>query len=178
MGVNRWLYSRLGLEPRLIPVDRAARIYLPDRVLDRWVDQEAWEAELRHAFPAPGVERFWQQVARLSDAAYRLASRRPPLPLERPHDYVDVLSKIRLDNLPLVGHLGQTLLELMRATGAEGQAHQALVDNQLLISVQCESDRGEQRLHQPDGPGLRQPARGAGDRRLDPHRCQGLERAR
>ncbi|NTV63004.1 MAG: NAD(P)-binding protein [Oscillochloris sp.] len=137
-GAHDWVAQRLGLRFPVVRLEPAMQVWLPDRVVTRYGDPVAWQAERQRAFPAQAAvaERFWRNQEALAAIAWRFAARNPPMPPETLGDLLGLARGLRPDLLTLLPHLERTVGHELRRHRLDDRALQAFIDAQLLISAQ------------------------------------------
>jgi C-3',4' desaturase CrtD len=131
----------LGVEFALDRVDPAMSVWIDDRRVDRHTDREAWVAEAVRHF-GPGQRRFWDDVFRTSDLAWRVAGRARRFPPATAREWARTAADVFPAGLRL-------LPSLLASTGARARARagdapaafRRFVDEQLLITAQASADR-------------------------------------
>lgn len=142
-GLHAQVYERLGLTPRVHPLDVAMDFHLPDRKVRYFTDHTRWQQEYLRAFPELPPERlntFWQEVQSMGALLGRVSSRRPPLPLKSPRDLLGMLQVFRPEMMHMLPRLHLTLEDILRRHGLDkAVAHRRMLDALLLDAMQCES---------------------------------------
>lgn len=140
-GVHRNIYDRLGLEARYVNVSPAMRVHLPDRKVELKTTHQAWLKEVIQKFPgqSQAKQAFWKEVFRLAKALYHASSRFPVMPFKHLQDVLDTAKVANLGMLEVFLRLRQTVQQRLEAFAIEDQAHQALIDGQLLDAMQTTS---------------------------------------
>ncbi|MCS7088944.1 MAG: NAD(P)/FAD-dependent oxidoreductase [Thermoflexales bacterium] len=142
-GPHTLVGQMLDLVWRVVPVDPAWRVVLPDRVITQHADREAWRGELARAFAdSPQREaicRFFSAVERVSDAVWRFAARRPTWPPACATDLLRVAAALRPDTLIALPHLFESIGAWARRSGVTDRRALTFLDAQLLISAQTTS---------------------------------------
>ncbi len=147
----------LGLEPRGLhrrifdhlktncPADELSglQVLLPDREVFIARDEKIWKREraklAEDSAGARAQERFWKVQSSIASAAWKMLGGCPSLPLQRPVDIVRNLKLLHPSLLLAAPGLFVTLDHLLRALHLEGPEHRALralIELQLLITVQ------------------------------------------
>ncbi len=141
-GAHDWVARRLSLRFPVVPLEPAMQVWLPDRVVTRYGDPEAWRAERMRAFPAQSAaaERFWQNQEQIADSVWRFAARHPPMPPETMGDFLNVVPTIRPEMIGLLAHLERTVGHELRRYRISDPALHAFINAQLLISAQVPAD--------------------------------------
>ena len=141
-GAHDWVARRLSLRFPVVPLEPAMQVWLPDRVVTRYGDPDAWREERMRAFPAQAVaaERFWQNQEAIAAIAWRFAARHPPMPLETTGDLLGLIPTLRPEMIGLLAHIERTVGHELRRYRLTDPALRAFIDAQLLISAQVPAD--------------------------------------
>lgn len=145
-GLHRRIFGRLKAECAADELG-GLQVLLPDREVFIARDTEVWKRERARLADSASArraqERFWKVQSSVAGAAWKMLEGCPSLPVQKP---VDIARNLRLigPTLPLaapglfltMGHL----LRALRLEGPEHRALRALVELQLLITVQSSPD--------------------------------------
>lgn len=133
-GILRQVFDNVGARTESYPLDPSIRFTVDERSLAYAADLREWTSQLAQAFPgAAAYERFWQWTHDVGGVVYDIGAALPSLPLQR---WADVRRTARaftpgvLRTLPL---LWQTVGDVKRRLGAEGEpAIDAMIDSLLM----------------------------------------------
>ncbi len=141
-GVHREIYNRLGLEPRYVEVNPAIRVHLPDRTVEVKTNHAEWFNEVTEKFPGQTENKlaFWREARQLADAMYYVSRRFPVMPFKHWQDVVDTAKGAHPKLLPVLLHLGRTVVQRLERFNVSDKAHKAFIDGQLLDAMQTTSD--------------------------------------
>lgn len=135
------LARALGREFALDRVDPAMSVWLDGRRVDRHTDREAWIDEASRHFGA-GQPRFWNDVFRTNDLAWRVASRMRAFPPTSAREWVRAAAEAFPDGLRLLPSLlASTAGRIRRRLGDPPEIFRRFVDEQLLITAQAYAGR-------------------------------------
>ncbi|MBO9344280.1 MAG: FAD-dependent oxidoreductase [Chloroflexi bacterium] len=133
----------LDISWKVHPVNPAWVVLLPDRSVTQYADPEQWHAEAARAFAdspqRAQIMRFLRAVARISDATWDFAARRPAWPPAHLGDLLRTAGALRPKTLITLPHLFETVGGWARRSGISDRAALTFLDAQLLISAQTTS---------------------------------------
>lgn len=149
-GLHHFVYRRLGLRHRAVPLDRAMEIIAPDQRFTLWTDRARWEGEWRAAFPGAEAAkaRFFRWVEHTGGIVHRLAARLPVFPFSTGRDLARFLVAMRPETLRIAPDLFRTVDQMLRLTGAAADPRLVrFLDGQLLdatgsVSARCPAVSG------------------------------------
>ena len=142
-GLHTWVYRRLGIGHRAVPLARAMTVVASDRRFSLWSDRSRWREAARATFPAawPAIARFLEWTETVGGAVHRMAGRLPVLPPRTPRDLLRLAAAFRPEMLRTVPLLPRTVAQVMAGSGAPADpAFRQFVDAQLLDATGCEAD--------------------------------------
>jgi C-3',4' desaturase CrtD len=117
-GIGGDVLDRIGVEPPEIEVQDAYDLWLPDRRVTLYHDQQQWDRELRETFGDDENHRqFYRFLNGLSDTFWEITRNDVKLPMQ---DIGDVLRNVRavgMENLPLVRYLRWTMKDALTKFG-------------------------------------------------------------
>lgn len=145
-GLLDQLYSRLKMRPKFEALDPAMRLHLSgddgsERKVHLHGTRERWAAELERAFPGqPEHKRaFWKEIQGISDVMHHAARKFPVMPFKSLNDVLDTARGFHPQVHRVLFNLYRTVGDLLEKHQISDPAHRALIDGQLLDSMQCTS---------------------------------------
>lgn len=117
-GVGGQLLADIGFEPPPIEIQEAYSLWLPDRSVTLYHDQDRWERERRTVFGNDDAHRrFYQFLDRLSATLWSLARGDVKLPIQGVDDLVRNARALGLSNLGLVRYLRWSMRDALERYG-------------------------------------------------------------
>lgn len=117
-GVGGQLLADIGLEPPDITVQDAYEVWLPDRRVTLYRDQQQWRAERAAKLGnSDQHQAFYAFVDELAKAFWRITRNGVKLPVQTPGDLVRNLRAMQVGDLPLLRYLRRTMADAMSAHG-------------------------------------------------------------
>ena len=145
-GLLDGLYSRLKMRPKFEPLDPAMRLHLrgndgSERKVQLHGTRERWSNELELAFPGQlgQKQKFWREVQGISDVMHHAARKFPVMPFQSLNDVLDTARGFHPQVHRVLFNLYRTVGDLLERHQISDPAHRALIDGQLLDSMQCTS---------------------------------------
>jgi C-3',4' desaturase CrtD len=145
-GLLDQLYSRLNMRPKFEALDPAMRLHLRgddgrERKVQLHGTRERWAAELERAFPGQLEQKqhFWKEVQGISDVMHHAARKFPVMPFKSLNDVLDTARGFHPQVHRVLFNLYRTVGDLLERHQINDPAHRALIDGQLLDSMQCTS---------------------------------------
>lgn len=115
-GVGGQLLADIGLDPPDIEVQDAYDVWLPDRRVTLYHDQQEWEQEREAKLGDSEQHReFYTFVDELAETFWRITREGVKLPVQTPSDLVGNVRTIGIRDLPLVRYLRWTMADALRA---------------------------------------------------------------
>lgn len=141
-GIHRQILDELEVPlPEATPCDPACAVYLPgeSKAINVWRDPHQWQQERQRQFP--GSEPFWQLLARLFRASWRLQARNPVLPPRNLWDLWQFVAAVRPDTLLTLPFTFLTVGDLLRIYGLYDDLRlRTFLDMQLKLYSQVDAD--------------------------------------
>jgi C-3',4' desaturase CrtD len=145
-GLLDQLYSRLQMKPHFEALDPAMRLHLRgsdgnERKVQLHGTRARWAAELERAFPGQlgQKQNFWKEVQGISDVMHHAARKFPVMPFKSLNDVLDTARGFHPQVHRVLFNLYRTVGDLLEKHQINDPAHRALIDGQLLDSMQCTS---------------------------------------
>ena len=146
-GLHKRIFDQLQTDCPADELD-GLQVVLPDREIFIARDAQIWKRERAKladdASTLRAQERFWKAQSSIAQAAWRMLEGCPSLPLQKPIDIARSL-KLLSPTLPLAAPgIFLSLENLLRALQIQGREHRALralLELQLLITVQSSPSR-------------------------------------
>jgi C-3',4' desaturase CrtD len=145
-GLLDQLYSRLNMKPQFEALDPAMRLHLRgsdgnERKVQLHGTRERWAIELERAFPGQLEHKkaFWKEVQGISDVMHHAARSFPVMPFKSLNDVLDTAKGFHPQVHRVLLNLYRTVGDLLEKHQINDPAHRALIDGQLLDSMQCTS---------------------------------------
>ena len=114
-GVGGQLFEEIGFDPPPIDIQDAYQLWLPDRTVTLYHDQEKWWRERRETFGDDTVHRrFYRFLDRLSETLWELTRANVKLPMQHPRDLLRNAKAVGLGNLGLIRYLRWTMADALR----------------------------------------------------------------
>jgi C-3',4' desaturase CrtD len=114
-GVGGQLLDEIGFEPPEIDVQEAYDVWLPDRTVRLYHDQQRWVAERRATFgDDPRHRAFWAFVDGLSETLWRITRSDVKLPIQSVGDLVENARAVGVRSIPLARYLRWTMADALR----------------------------------------------------------------
>ena len=143
-GLLADIYARLGLRTNARALDPVMRLHLRgasghEQHVQIPGTRAAWDAQLTEHFPQnlERKRRFWKDVQGLADTMHHAARKYPVMPWRSLHDVLDTAAGIHPGVFKVLGNLHRTVADLLEHHQVDDPAHRALIDGQLLDSMQC-----------------------------------------
>lgn len=131
----------LGIEWKTHPAEPAWQVHLPDRIVTRFGQQDAWHDEIARAFPnQASALAFFRNMETVSDAVWAFAARQPAWPPANIGDLIQTTRALRPSTLKALPHLFETAGAWARRSGLHDGAALTFLNAQLLISAQTTAD--------------------------------------
>ena len=149
-GLLDQLYSRLKMRPQFEALDPAMRLHLRgndgnERKVQLFGTRDRWVSELERAFPATSngevlrKRAFWKEIQGVSDVMHHAARKFPVMPFKSLNDVLDTARGFHPQVHRVLLNLYRTVGDLLEKHQINDPAHRALIDGQLLDSMQCTS---------------------------------------
>ena len=140
-GAHHWIGEKLGINWNIRALEPAMEVWLPDQRVVRYGD-DRWIDERQRAFVSQAWEsdQFWREQERISEIAWRFASRQPVMPPENLGDLARLVPTIRPEMVNLLPYLPQTVGHALNRHGITDRRLKTYVDGQLLISAQTTNE--------------------------------------
>jgi C-3',4' desaturase CrtD len=146
-GLLDQLYSRLNMRPKFEALDPAMRLHLrgddgSEHKVQLHGTRERWSDELKRAFPGQleQKKKFWKEVQGISDVMHHAARKFPVMPFKSLNDVLDTAQGFHPQVHRVLLNLYRTVGDLLEQHQISDPAHRALIDGQLLDSMQCTSE--------------------------------------
>jgi phytoene dehydrogenase-like protein len=136
----------LKMRPKFEALDPAMRLHLSgddgsERKVQLHGTRECWSAELERAFPGQleQKKKFWKEIQGISDVMHHAARKFPVMPFKSLNDVLDTARGFHPQVHRVLFNLYRTVGDLLEQHQITDPAHRALIDGQLLDSMQCTS---------------------------------------
>jgi C-3',4' desaturase CrtD len=117
-GVGGQFLNRIGMEPPEIDIQEAYNLWLPDRKVTLYRDQQKWEAELRDTFGCDKNHRqFYRFLSRMSETLWKITRNDVKMPIQSIEDVVRNGKAVGVSNLPLLRYLHWTMKDALTKFG-------------------------------------------------------------
>lgn len=138
-GLHDFVYRRLGIGNRAVPLARAMDVVGPAGRFPLWTERDGWEATWRRVFPGEEQAKaaFFGWAERLGGAVWRMAGRLPVLPPRTPRDLLWLGRAFRPEMLASLPYLARTAGSVMTSFGIRDPAFRQFIDAQLLDATGC-----------------------------------------
>jgi len=121
-GVGGQLLSTVGFDRPPIEIQEAYELWLPDRTVTLYRDQEQWAAERRQKLGDDEAHlAFYDFVDDLSARLWKLTRTDVKMPIQSVGDAIRNASAVGLCDLPLVRYLRWTMADALRAHDVYGE---------------------------------------------------------
>ncbi len=135
------LYKQLGIKANFLALNPSMRVRLNQEPVQLFATRQEWNAELKKVFPDQEKEqtRFWRAAQHLADTMHHVAKRHPVMPWKNSQDVLDTARAAHWSVPHLLFNLNRTVGQAMEQTGTNNPKFRALLDGQLLDSMQTTS---------------------------------------
>ncbi|MEY7848271.1 phytoene desaturase family protein [Natrarchaeobius sp. A-rgal3] len=117
-GVGGQLLEAIGFEPPEVALQDAYQVWLPDRTVTLYHDQDRWRAERRNVLGDSERHRaFYDFVDELAERLWEITRDDVKLPIQSVDDLVRNARVVGVDGLPLVRYLRWSMADAMRSYG-------------------------------------------------------------
>jgi C-3',4' desaturase CrtD len=140
-GILHGIYNKLGLDAPGQTLERIMRVHLNAQAVEISSNRQAWRLELERAFPGQQAAKqgFWHDLQKLADTMHHVAKRFPSMPFRSIYDLLDTARAAHPGAIKILLSLNKTVAQLLEHHGIQDPAHRALIDGQLLDSMQVVS---------------------------------------
>lgn len=134
------LIKELNLNIDLKKIDPGLIFLFPDKIINRFSDEEKWREELSKNFPKISHNDFWNKIEKINKLGWELSGNQHELPLRSKSDLLKLISFKNLKAIKALPLLFKSVEKSLGTESSHNKEYRALINELLFITAQNKMD--------------------------------------